>query len=1025
MVDSLILSFRLLSSLAVLGFQLVIPQPSIEHRKVPQRIEEQRDAFEDSSAGIPGMWGSWGPWSACSRSCSGGVMEQMRPCLPAYYHERGYQRPGRQYPASERTLARQNPRHREDSLIAYSGHVISAIRTSVPLHRNEEQLWAGLRAPVSFGGHNNSHMSRGALRGSRHSQSQRHNTKPEKRSRNRNPIGPGKYGYGKVPYILPLQTNTGQHPQKLRRQRQSSRNHVFHQNPSLGNIYSQAANPSVQHGNLYQEESGPQAGHQVIGPSVYQSTSFPVSQSLFHSSDSNHHGSASRQVVQPQPQRAAAIVCIGAYKQYKLCNTNLCPESSRNIREVQCASYNNKPFMGRFYEWEPFAEVKGSQKCELNCRAIGYRFYVRQAEKVIDGTPCDQNGTSICVAGQCKSIGCDDYLGSDKVVDKCGICGGDNTACKVVSGVFKHTLTNLGYHKIVEIPEGATKINITEMSKSNNYLALRSRSGRSIINGNWAIDRPGRYEGGGTMFTYKRPNEISSTAGESFLADGPTNEVLDVYMIHQQPNPGIHYEYIIPGDNVISPQLLAHRRPGEPLNGQLEIPESTNHEDEDLHRETDTLTGQSAGSFPVIQPGRFSSHQPENQVPAVQPPRQNREYNWKQIGKTECTTTCGRGSQYPVFHCVNRITHEEVPDGYCDSGTKPVPEEEACNLFPCPAFWDIGEWSECSKTCGLGMQHRQILCRQMYANRTLTVQQYRCHHLEKPETTSTCQLKICSEWQIRSEWTSCSVPCGVGQRTRDVKCVSNLGDIVDDEECNMKLRPNDIENCDMGPCAKSWFLTEWSDRCSAECGDGVRTRSVVCMTNHVSSLPLEGCGNNRPSETAPCNNGPCAGKVEWFAGSWTQCSIECGSGTQQREVICVRKTEGNFDVLNPYECSYLERPPSQQSCYLKPCGAKWFHTEWSTCSKSCEGGFRVREVRCLSDDMTASTQCDPQLKPEEKEPCNTQDCIPEIDENCKDKYYNCNVVVQARLCVYTYYKTACCASCTRVANRQSGFLGRR
>lgn len=46
--------------------------------------------------------------------------------------------------------------------------------------------------------------------------------------------------------------------------------------------------------------------------------------------------------------------------------------------------------------------VKGSQKCELNCRAIGYRFYVRQAETVIDGTPCDPNGTAICVAGQCK-----------------------------------------------------------------------------------------------------------------------------------------------------------------------------------------------------------------------------------------------------------------------------------------------------------------------------------------------------------------------------------------------------------------------------------------------------------------------------------------------------------------------------------------------------------------------------------------------------------------------------------------------
>lgn len=46
--------------------------------------------------------------------------------------------------------------------------------------------------------------------------------------------------------------------------------------------------------------------------------------------------------------------------------------------------------------------VKGNRKCELNCQAMGYRFYVRQAEKVIDGTPCDQNGTAICVSGQCK-----------------------------------------------------------------------------------------------------------------------------------------------------------------------------------------------------------------------------------------------------------------------------------------------------------------------------------------------------------------------------------------------------------------------------------------------------------------------------------------------------------------------------------------------------------------------------------------------------------------------------------------------
>ncbi|XP_005987839.2 thrombospondin type-1 domain-containing protein 4 [Latimeria chalumnae] len=779
---------------------------------------------------------------------------------------------------------------------------------------------------------------------------------------------------------------------------------------------------SNQHLSLYQGGHNFQTRPQAPGSSVYRQTSsyaeaFPSSQGLFPGTATSIQSSVSHQVQHSHhPQSSVSIVCVGAYKQYKLCNPNRCPDNSRSIREVQCATYNNKPFMGRFYEWEPFTEVRGHQRCELNCRAVGYRFYVRQAEKVIDGTPCDQNGTSICVSGQCKSIGCDEYLGSEKIMDKCGVCGGDNTACKIVSGVFKHSLMNVGYHKIVEIPEGATKINITEMSKSRNYLALRSRSGRSIINGNWAIDRPGKYEGGGTMFTYRRPNEISTTAGESFLADGPTNEALDVYMIYQQPNPGVHYEYILPTDNTISPQLPPHIRPGDPFNGQLGVTDSTNP------IQTGTDSAQVSELYPDRQPSRFP---PNNQVPAVQPPRRYREFNWKQVGTTECTTTCGRGSRYPIFHCVNRNTQAEVSEGLCDISFKPSAEEEACNVNPCPAFWDIGEWSECSKTCGLGMQHRQVLCRQNYANRTLTVQPNRCLNLEKPETTTTCQLKICSEWQIRTEWTSCSVPCGVGQRTRDVKCVSNLGDIVDDEECNMKLRPNDVENCDMGACAKSWFFTEWSHQCSAECGEGVRTRSVVCMTNHISSLPLEGCGNERPSANTACSNGPCESRMQWFTGAWSQCSAECGNGTQQREVVCIRMSGDSFTVMSPNECSSLERPPRHQSCFLKSCGAKWYHTEWSTCSKSCEAGFQLREVRCLSDDMTPSDNCDPQLKPNDRETCNTQECVPQIDENCKDKYYNCNVVVQARLCVYNYYKTACCASCTRVANRHSGILRHR
>lgn len=61
-------------------------------------------------------------------------------------------------------------------------------------------------------------------------------------------------------------------------------------------------------------------------------------------------------------------------------------------------------------------------------------------------------------------------------MDKCGVCGGDNTTCRLVSGVFKHSLSKIGYHKIVEIPEGATKINVTEMVKSRNYLGGNKHS---------------------------------------------------------------------------------------------------------------------------------------------------------------------------------------------------------------------------------------------------------------------------------------------------------------------------------------------------------------------------------------------------------------------------------------------------------------------------------------------------------------------------------------------------------------------
>uniref|UniRef100_A0A8C1QEV0 ADAMTS-like 7 n=1 Tax=Cyprinus carpio TaxID=7962 RepID=A0A8C1QEV0_CYPCA len=508
------------------------------------------------------------------------------------------------------------------------------------------------------------------------------------------------------------------------------------------------------------------------------------------------------------------------------------------------------------------------------------------------------------------------------IVDVCGVCAGDGSSCELFSGTLFLSVLSVGYHKILDIPAGAQRIKVQETQKTRNYLALKTATGESVINGDWVIDRPGHFYAAGTQLTYKRPNEIRSRAGESITAPGPTNQELHLFV---------------------------------------------------------------------------------------------RDHSY-------CMTSQNCSRQV-LFGCVERATQTSVPGDLCSYTSHPGPQVEECQSQPCPTFWDVGEWSECSKTCGPGFQNRQVICQQTqghHGNSTVVVATSLCDSTEMPEMTTVCQLKICSEWQIRSDWTECSVPCGVGQRRREVVCVDNLGDIVSDEECNMALRPQDLQNCDKGVCASSWFYSLWSDRCSADCAEGRRSRSVVCMMSQTNSLPLDNCDDeDKPDELVPCDLGPCTQRLEWYSGPWGQCSSECGNGTQSRGVVCVVQNNGQLEVTSDDRCSHLPRPLSAQTCFLKSCGAQWYMTEWSSCSRSCDGGFRVREVRCLQDDLTTSHDCDPALEPVKQETCNTHTCTEQIDESCRDMYYNCVVVVQACLCVYSYYRTTCCASCSRVIQRDT------
>lgn len=106
---------------------------------------------------------------------------------------------------------------------------------------------------------------------------------------------------------------------------------------------------------------------------------------------------------------------------------------------------------------------------------------------------------------------------------------------------------------------------------------------------------------------------------------------------------------------------------GEPFNGQLETEDGgqedreereKNQEKEDSRIEApEVFTSESTQTFPVRHPERFPSHRPDNLVPpAPQHPRRNRDHNWKQLGTTECSTTCGKGK--PVWKSQARQLRE-------------------------------------------------------------------------------------------------------------------------------------------------------------------------------------------------------------------------------------------------------------------------------------------------------------------------------------------------------------------------------
>ncbi|XP_069751020.1 A disintegrin and metalloproteinase with thrombospondin motifs 8-like [Narcine bancroftii] len=396
-----------------------------------------------------------------------------------------------------------------------------------------------------------------------------------------------------------------------------------------------------------------------------------------------------RECNNPVPQNGGKY-CEGQRTRYQSCNSQDCPnKNGKSFREEQCEKYNSwnyKDLIGNSAKWIPkYSGVSPIDRCKLFCRVRGRSEFKVLEPKVIDGTPCGPETTSICVHGQCVKAGCDHVIGSSAKFDKCAVCGGNSSTCSKISGSLNKS--KYGYNDVVTIPAGATNIDVKQRSHKGvkhdgNYLAVKQPDDTYILNGDYSV-----------------------ITVEQYI-----------------PIRGAVLKYS--GSSTTLERIQSYKKLQDPLTIQL------------LSISMDTL-----------------------------PPR----------------------VKYSFF----------IPKDVLFSKQKAKSPKKFPNAFKqaIVSQYTIGEWSECSRSCGYGWQRRNVECKDNDGNVSLD-----CNKALKPEDIRPCADMPCPLWQLGS-WSSCSRTCGKGERKRRALCVEYTGHTAEEDKCDPSKQPKPVtEECFQQKC---------------------------------------------------------------------------------------------------------------------------------------------------------------------------------------------------------------------------------
>ncbi|KAF4010344.1 hypothetical protein G4228_001448 [Cervus hanglu yarkandensis] len=638
--------------------------------------------------------------------------------------------------------------------------------------------------------------------------------------------------------------------------------------------------------------------------------------------------------------------CVGRRMKFRSCNTDSCPKGKQDFREKQCSDFDGKHFningLSPNVRWLPkYSGIAIKDRCKLYCRVAGTTNFYQLKDRVADGTPCGTETNDICCfAGHfnnldcnyciLKQAGCDHVLNSKARRDKCGVCGGDNSSCRTMAGVFNSA--HYGYNVVVKIPPGATNIDILQHSYSgkpedDNYLALSDTQGNFLLNGNFVVSMSKR--------------EIN-VQGAIFEYSGSNNSI-------------------------------------ERIN-------STDRLEEELVLQCPVTCGKGAKRRQVwcqLKEDRFSdgfcdpSTKPESQRPC----ELHACTSWQVGPWGSCTATCGQGYQMRAVKCVNELHSAMLDDRLCHGASRPSDRQD-CIVTPCPvipkigatslpavpmrkiAQWRYGSWTPCSVSCGRGAQARYVSCRDAHDG---IADESFCAHLPRPAEIAVC-FSPCGEWQT-GNWSPCSSSCAGGVQRRVVVCQDENGRSA--SYCDAASKPPESTHCDSGPCPQ-WNYGSWGE-CTQTCGGGIKSRFVICQFPNGQLSQEQNCEMlNKPPSVVQCQVHACPDDVSWHRGPWKSCSVTCGSGVQQRDVYCRQRGVGR---VTEEKCDPSTRPHFQRECWHRDCMQyRWVAGEWLDCSVTCGVGMMERRVECMTDNGLSSDLCLKHLKPDAQKKCYVSDC---------------------------------------------------